>query len=612
MISNFVKVWRILSSKERRQLVLVSGLQVLSGLMDLAGVVSILPFLSVAADPEVLQSNAILGAIQNWSGYSYENFLVLLGVMSLVVLILNQVVRLSSVWYLQFVTHQIWWALHRRMFRYYMNQPYLFHLKHSNTVLLEKLQVRVNAAVAGVIRPIFLMISSFFSTLFMFCLLVMAEPIMTLALLGIIGAFYILVYKKIKTRLDFYGAISPEFSRKSFNLIAEALGAIKEIKIRRNSQIYLNLFDPLARRYCDSQVKRNLFSEVPGGMLEVIAFGGILLITLIMISSSGLQQAIPMLGLYALSLRRILPSVQKAYQEITLIRFYQPSFQVVYDDMLAAIRPAVNVKPVKVDAQPDKSKKTIHLKDLSFSYPGTGKRVLDSISLEIPHGSMIGIAGGSGAGKTTLVDLILGLFEPESGSILIGEKVLDETTLPVWQAGLGYVPQAAFIADGTIARNIGFGIPEDQLEMKRVKEVARIARIADFVESELPNKYETLVGERGVRLSGGQRQRLSIARALYHDPDVLIFDEATSALDGITEEQLMRYVHKISKGKTIIMIAHRLTTLKECDNIFLLEHGKLIDQGSYSFLMKTNLTFKRMAREEGKDSQPKGSTNESN
>lgn len=580
--------------------------------MDLAGVVSILPFLSVAADPELLHSNTTLAAIQNWFVYSDEQFLVLLGVMSLVVLILNQAVRLYSGWYLSFVTQQIWWALHKRMFNFYLNQPYLYHVKHSNTVLLEKLQVRINAAVAGVVQPIFLLMSSFFSTLFMLCLLVIAEPLMTLALLGLIGAFYLLVYQKIKTKLHYYGAISPEFSRKSFNLIAEALGAIKEIKVRRNSQIYLNLFDPLAKRYCDSQVKIALFSAVPVGIVEVVAFGGILLVTLMMISSSGLHQAIPVLGMYAFSLRRILPAVQAAYQQIARIRSYRPSLQIIYEDMVAARRSQKNVKPVNVEAKKDSCKETIELKDLNFSYPGTGKRVLDSISLEIPHGSMIGIAGGSGAGKTTLVDLILGLFEPESGSILIGGKVLDETTLPAWQAGLGYVPQAAFIADGTIARNIGFGIPEDQLNMKRIKEVARIARIADFVESELPNKYETLVGERGVRLSGGQRQRLSIARALYHDPDVLIFDEATSALDGITEEQLMRYIHKISRGKTIIMIAHRLTTLKECDNIFLLDQGRLMDQGTYSYLMKTNLTFKRMAREEGKDSQPKGSTNESN
>jgi len=566
--------------------------------MDVVGVFSILPFLSVAANPELLRSNAMLGALQNWTGFSDEHFLVLLGIMCLGMLIFNQAVRLSSGWYGQFVVTRIWWALHKRMFRYYLDQPYIFHLQYSSTVLLEKLQVRINAVVAGVIHPVFLLLSSFFSTLFMISLLVWVEPILTLTLLGVIVVFYMIVYKRIKDKIEFYGAVGPEFSRKSFNLIAEALGAIKEIKVRRNSQIYLNLFDPLARRYCDARVKIQLFSEIPGGIVEVVASGGILLVTLIMVSSAGLQQSIPLLGMYALALRRILPAVQNAYQQSSRILFHQPSLQVIYEDMEAAIRSPEIIKSVKVGTERDHCKGTIELKDLSFSYPGTSKRVLDSISLKISRGTMIGIAGVSGAGKTTLVDLLLGLFEPESGNILIGGKVLDEISLPSWQASLGYVPQVPFIADGTVARNIGFGIPEDQVDLEWVRKVAWIAQISDFIEFELPKQYETFVGERGVRLSGGQRQRLSIARALYHDPDVLILDEATSALDGINEELVMNSIRMLSKGKTIIIIAHRLSTLKECDNIFLLEQGRQIAQGSYANLMETNLTFRRMAKEE--------------
>ena len=602
MKTDFIKVWRIISTKERRQLGFVSGLQVLSGLMDLVGVLSILPFLSVAADPEMLQDNEVIRTIQTWTGYSDEHFLILLGVMSLVVLILNQAVRLGSGWYMQVVAHRIWWALHKRMFSYYLNQPYLYHLQHSSTVLLEKLQMRINATVAGVISPIFILMSSFFSTIFMLGLLVWVEPVLTLVLMGVIGAFYLIVYQKIKAKIEFYGKVSPEFSRKSFKLIAEALGAIKEIKIRRNSQLYLNMFDPMARRYCDAQVKLQVFGAVPGGVVEVLALGSILFITLIMMSSSGLQQVIPLLGAYALSLRRILPAIQNAYYQISRIRFHQPSLNVVYDDMVAAIGFPEILSPVVVSTKPGRRiGGTIELKDLSFSFPGMNKRVLDSISLKISRGSMIGIAGSSGAGKTTLVDLIIGLFEPEAGSILIGGKVLDETTLPSWQANLGYVPQSAFIADGTIARNIGFGIPEEKINMTRVKDVATIAQISDFIEYELPKQYETFVGERGVRLSGGQRQRLSIARALYHNPEILILDEATSALDGINEEMIMHSIRKLAGEKTIIIIAHRLTTLKECDNIFFLDDGKLVDQGNYQYLMEKNLTFKRMARDEQKD-----------
>ena len=601
MKTSFIKVWKILKTKERRQLMLVSGLQVLSGLLDMVGVISILPFLSLVADPSLLRRNETLGTIQNWFGYSDENFLILMGLLSLGMLVLNQTIRITSGWSVQFVCHRIWWGLHNRMFRYYLNQPYLYHLQHSSTVLLEKLQMRTNAAVAGVIQPIFLLMGSFFSTLFMLGLLVWADPVLTLILIGVIGIFYFLVYQKIKAKLDFYGAVGPEFSRKSFNLVAEAFGAIKEIKVRRNGQIYLDLFDPLAKRYCDARVKIQLFGAIPTGIVEVLAFGGILLITLAMISSTGFTQAIPLLGMYALALKRILPVVQGSYQQISQIRYYQPSLEVIYNDMVAAIHLSENIKPVKVEAERGHLDGTIELKDLSFSYPGMDKKVLDSISLEIPQGSMIGIAGGSGAGKTTLIDLILGLFEPKSGSILVGGNTLDETTIPGWQAGLGYVPQAAFIADGTVVKNIAFGISEDQVDLERVKEVARIAQISEFIESELPRKYETLVGERGVRLSGGQRQRLSIARAIYHDPNVLILDEGTSALDGINEKRVMHSIQTLSGQKTIILVAHRLTTLKGCDTIFLFEKGRLIDQGSFTYLMETNLTFKSMAREESRE-----------
>jgi ATP-binding cassette, subfamily B, bacterial PglK len=599
--SDLVKVWQILNRKERLQLSLVSGLQTFSGLMDMLGVVSIMPFLSVAANPELLQSNTVLLEIKDWLQFSDNHFLVFLGVLSFVVLLLNQIVRLVSGWYGQFVCHRIWWNLHKRMFRYYLNQSYLYHLQHAGNLLLEKLQVRINAAVAGVIQPIFLLISSLFSTLSLLILIIWVEPVMTLTLLGTIVLFYLLVFQKIKYKLDFYGKISPEFSQKSFKLIAEAFGAIKEIKVRRNGQIYIDLFDPLAKRYCDSQVKIQLFGAIPTGVVEVVAFGGILLITLLMINQpGGFQQAIPLLGMYALALRRILPAVQNTYLQITQIRFYHPSLLAIQNDLIAAIPSNEILNPKLRQGENFHPKQGIELKNLSFEFPGSSRKVLDSISLNIKAGSLIGIAGESGAGKTTLVDLILGLFEPISGNFLIDGKPLSTQSLHEWQSCLGYVPQAVFIADSSIVRNIAFGIHEYEVDLQRVKEMARIAHISEFIETELPLGYDTLVGERGVRLSGGQRQRLGIARALYHDPEILILDEATSALDGITEEKVMKSIIELSGHKTIILIAHRLTTLQECDTIFLLKNGKLVDNGNYQFLMDTNQTFRNMSRLETK------------
>jgi len=595
--NDFIKVWRTLRFKEKKQLSLVAFLQAFSGLMDMGGVLSIVPFLTVVVNPEQLQSQSLLADLKSWSQLSDNHFLIALGLFSIIMLILNQIMRLGSGWYLQLITHQIWLNLHMRMFSYYLNRSYYYHVKHSSNELLEKLQVRVNAAVAGVISPIFMLISSFFCTLFLILMLIWVEPKMTLILLAIIATFYLLVYQKIKFKMDLYGKIGPDYSAKSFKLITGAFAGIKEIKIHRSEKIYLDLFEPLAKRHINAEVKKTLFMMMPGGAVEVFAFGGILLVTILLIGSTrGIQEIIPILGLFALALRRILPAIQGAYLQIAEIRFYRPSLQIIYSDLVASL--ASNEEPLVVLRKRDGHllKHKLELNGLSFAYPETSKKVLDSISLDIPVGSMLGITGESGVGKTTLIDLILGLFEPSSGSILLDDQLLKGQLLSKWQACLGYVSQSGFIADGTIARNIAFGVPETEVDMQRIREVSEITQLSEFVESELPLQYETLVGERGVRLSGGQRQRICIARALYHDPQVLILDEATSALDGIIEEKVMKAIQNMSGEKTILLIAHRLSTLQECDKIILLEKGKLVDQGSYQFLMDTNLIFKRMAR----------------
>ena len=595
MIKDFKNVWFVLTGKEHKQLIGVAFLQIIAGLTDMLGVVSIYPFLSVLANPDLLQTNDIYMKMQEWSQLPYDSFIMMLGGISLFALTLNQVARLSAGWYSIFTSQKIWRTLHNRVFSYYLHRPYEYHLHNSGNELLEKLQVRLNAAVAGVITPFFLLISSLFSLFFVMSALIIASPVMTLTLLSIVGLFYFIVYTKIKVKLDFYGKVSPEYSSKVFGLISEAFSAIKEIKVRHNERHYLKIFDPLAKRYCDSQVKIYLFSNIPSGLVELVAFGGILLICLLMIGMSGnMQEIIPLLGMYVLALRRLLPAVHVLYMQVSNIKFYKPSFDVIHQDLINATS---FDKSNKMSTNSySLTKKDINLENLSFVYPESSSKVLDSVSLKIPSGSLVGIAGGSGAGKTTLVDLILGLLRPSDGNILIGEKRLTKDNLFNWQTNIGYVPQSGYIADGTVARNIAFGVIESEVDMQRVIEVARIAEISEFIENELPEQYNTLVGDRGVRLSGGQRQRLSIARALYHDPKVLILDEATSALDGITEKKVMQSILEFSIEKTIILIAHRLTTLQECETIFLFDHGKLVDQGDYEKLLKNNSIFYQMTR----------------
>tara|TARA_B100000945_G_scaffold313231_1_gene308940 strand:- start:2547 stop:4277 length:1731 start_codon:yes stop_codon:yes gene_type:complete len=572
-------------------------LQAISGLMDMGAVISIVPFLTVVVRPEHLESQSILADIKNWSQLSDNTFLISLGVFSVIMLLINQVIRLGTGWYGQLVVHQIWLSLHNRMFSYYLNQSYMFHIQNSGNELHEKLQIRVNAAVAGVISPAFFLLGSFFCTLFLVFLMLLNEPMMTVILLSIMITFYLAVYRKIKFKLDYYGKIGPEFSASAFKLISGAFGGIKEVKIHQREKIYVNLFEPMAKLHINAEVKKLLFMMIPGGMIEVIAFGGILLITILLIGSSrGVQEIIPVLGLFALAMKRILPAIQDTFRQIAEIRFYRPSLQIIYSDLIASLK--VKEEP-KIINKKDRYnfKEKLELKNLVFSYPGSSGKILDSISLQIPFGSMFGICGPSGTGKTTLLDLILGLFKPNSGKILLDNHPLKGNLLNKWQSSLGYVSQTGFIIDGSISENIAFGLPKNEIDMKRIREVSEIAQMSEYIESELPLQYETEVGERGVRLSGGQCQRICIARALYNDPQVLILDEATSSLDGITEEKILSAIRNLAGEKTILLTTHRLTTLQDCDTIILLNNGVLVDKGSYQHLIDTNMFFKSLARD---------------
>jgi len=596
--NNFIKVWRILNKYQRRRLIFAVFVQFLSGVTDLLGVISVIPFLTVAANPEILNSNDIFFEIMTWIGLSTDEFFILLGLMSLVVLVFNQIIRLGSTWYMSVITHQIWLETHERLFSFYLYQPYLYHVNNSSNKLLEKLQVRVNATVQGVITPIFKIIGSVISTLLVLVGLILFDAKVTLILFSIIFIFYFLVYKRIKNRVNYYGKISPEFSSKSFRLIAEAFSGIKEVKVRGSEQFYLKLYDPLARRYVNAQIKSGLFAIIPGGAVEIMAFGGILVITLIMISTNnGFIQAIPILGMFALALKRIIPAMQEIYSQLAYIEFHKPSFEVIYGDLNDALFLS-KLNNDKASFQKSKRiyKNDIKLQNVSFTYPNTSKQIIKSISMTIPYGSKVGIVGISGSGKTTLIDIILGIIKPDSGTIKLGGNIVGRENSLVQECNVGYVPQMGLILDDTILKNIAFSVPEEMIDVDRVKEVAKIACLSDFIDSKLQFGYETNVGDRGLALSGGQRQRLSIARSLYSNPDIIIFDESTSALDSITENQIMDNIHTMPSKPTIIMIAHRITTLTNCNTIFLIEGGEVADSGSYENLAKNNTIFRKMAK----------------
>jgi ABC-type multidrug transport system fused ATPase/permease subunit len=386
-----------------------------------------------------------------------------------------------------------------------------------------------------------------------------------------------------------------EKSKDRFKSVGEAIGGIKFTKVLGKENYFLESYRSGAKEFFDAQSWYQVVGKVPKYIMEIIAFGGVLALVLYFIYSDQMtNEVIPLIGLFAFAGYRLMPALQIVYASFTTFRFNQPVLNKIHYDMKEGGLADVEVDFKEGIPEQIEFKKDIKLDNISFSYDGNRKKVLEDINMKIGKDMSIGIVGTTGSGKTTLVDIVLGLLTPTEGNIYIDGTKITEDNVKNWQANLGYVPQEIFLCDDTIKKNIAFGYDDEEIDMERVKRVSRMANINELIEKELPDGYDTVIGERGVRLSGGQRQRIGIARALYHDPSVLIFDEATSSLDNVTERGVLKAIESVSKLKTMIVIAHRLTTVKNCDRIYLIDRGRVIDKGKYSELERRNEKFKEM------------------
>jgi ABC-type multidrug transport system fused ATPase/permease subunit len=331
---------------------------------------------------------------------------------------------------------------------------------------------------------------------------------------------------------------------------------------------------------------------MPRFVLEAIAFGGMLSVVLYLMARSGsFVSALPIIALYVFAGYRLMPALQQIYAGLVRLRFAGPALDALHADLMS-LKPA---DATDADTEAMLLRQAIKLANIQFGYPNAKEPALKGINLNIPANGTIGLVGATGSGKTTTVDIILGLLEPHEGTLTVDEKVINASNLRQWQKAIGYVPQQIYLADDSVAANIAFGVEPSRIDQAAVEHAAQIANLHDFVVNELPEGYATAVGERGVRLSGGQRQRIGIARALYHKPQVLILDEATSALDSLTEQAVMDAVSNLGNEITIILIAHRLSTVRQCDQIYLLDKGKVKAQGTYDQLMRNDDIFRAMA-----------------
>lgn len=590
-MQTFKKLLFLLTLQERKQAGLLLIMIIIMALLDMAGVASILPFVAILTNPVLIETNAILNSMFQVSKIlgvkSNQEFIFALGVLVFFLLIISLSFKaLTTYAQVRFVQMREY-SIGKRLIEGYLHQPYSWFLSRNSadlgTTILSEVQELINNSMS----PLMELFSKGIVAIALITLLFLVNPKLALIVGLLLGSIYFFIFCVVRNYLNRTGKKRLKNNQLRFALINEAFGAIKEIKVGGLEETYIKNFSSSAQVFAKTQSSSKIISQLPRFILEAAGFGGILLIILYIIARTGsFNNALPIVSLYVFAGYRLLPALQQIYSSFTRLSFLGPSLDKLHNDLK-------NLQPFNKNQVTGilPFNKTISLKNIDYNYPNSSITSLKDINLTIYAKSSVGLVGATGSGKTTVADIILGLLVPQKGTLEIDGKVISSQNLKSWQRSIGYVPQHIYLSDDTVAANIAFGVEHKNINQEAVEKSAKIANLHNFIIDELPKKYQTTIGERGVKLSGGQRQRIGIARALYHDPQVLILDEATSALDNQTEKEVMDEINNLSKDITIILIAHRLNTIKNCDKIFLLDKGQLKNQGTFEDLIKINENF---------------------
>lgn len=555
----------------RKKLAFVFFLSLAQGIFQVVGVTSIFPFLAIAADPDRIRHSQFgLRFLALLPPMSNRELLITAGIVAIVGLLLSNAVNLLAEYARTRYAHSFGHWLRVRLLRRMASQPYGYFLQRNSGDLLKKVVGDVMNYIDGVLLPLLDSIARGLTAALLLATLFLVQPVIALSATVGLGAFYLIIFRLLaRKRQEANEGLRTSFAG-SYREAQQMLAGIKPIKVHRAEEHFLSRFAGY------SAIVAQMFARVPivansaRYLVEPLAFGGLVLAVVVLAARGrDFSDILPNLGVMAVAGYRLIPTLQLLYAQVTRLTSMRYSLDEVFEEFAAAEREG---KSGKIEISPRKPRRiewqdAITLDAVSFIYPGTDRPVLDRFSIAIQKNMSIGFIGTTGSGKSTLIDLLLGLHRPTSGRVLIDGQPLTPELIPSWQATIGYVPQEIFLIDDTIARNIALGVPDNEIDDARLQEVCSIAQILDFIKTELRDGFQTIVGERGVRLSGGQRQRLGLARALYHRPSLLLLDEATSALDTATEAKLIEALHSLTGKLTIVMATHRLSAVGGYDEL---------------------------------------------
>lgn len=571
-----LKIYSILNLKQIRRCSIIIVAMILGAILEAIGIGAILPLISIMENPDFL---TVYPKVTKYAGiFGIMTHIQFIITATFLLLILYIIKNIYLAWQNKIqidfaVQNQIYYS--EELLTEYLQKPYLYHLNHNTATLLRNVNSGGVIVFSLIMVSMFTLLTEIITAVTIWLMLVMIDAFTAIIVAGFIGSLLYFIIKGFRKKITEQGKIQNEYSALYIKCINQSLGAIKETKVSCKEEFFLDAFRKAYFEYGKANGKFLFMNQLPRMLIETIIVCGLLLliITKLLLGNQP-AEIVPLLGVLALAAFRLMPSANRIVNLSNGIRFQMPFFNELYEDLL--IIKNKGEKETETCLQKPESRmdfeNVISVEELSFAYPEIEKQVLNNISFSIPKGKFVGIVGPSGAGKTTFVDILLGLLAPSKGKISVdGKNIYDD--IRTWQANLAYVPQSIYLIDGTIRENIALGVDEKEINDALINKVLHMAELYDFVQ-ELPAGIDTTVGERGVKLSGGQRQRIGIARALYYQPQVLVLDEATSALDNETEKSITDTILKLKGQITIIAVAHRLTTLAQCDFKVKFENGK--------------------------------------
>jgi len=579
MIENAKKVLLLFNKGEKKKLLLIFFMMIVSALFETFGIGVIVPFVGIVTNPSMITEQASINYLYKFFNFQSTTTFMIFAVIALLFIFIVKNLYILLFLYVQnriVLNQQV--KLSKRLFETYLSKPYTFHLQRNTADLLRNVNIEVPNLFQGIIMSAFMLITEILVIACIMGLLLYTTSISTIIASGLLGGSVFLFFKIFRKKINKLAKQQQVVDGMMIKWVNQGLGASKEVKVTGKESYFVSAYTSKSQINANIKRYRMMLEQSPRLFIETILVMIVLIMVLIIIfQGKNTANIVSTMALFGMAAFRLMPSINRVMNMITAIRFSKPALTVVYEDLFTNNETNSGKGTIESVVNKSDNRKftdSIKLNEVSFRYPNQKEYSLKDISLTIPIGHSVAFIGESGAGKTTLVDMILGLFQPEKGSILVDGENISEIKSK-WQQKIGYIPQSIFLTDDSIRENVAFGVPKDQIDDHAVWSALEQAQLKEFIEGQ-PNQLDTTVGERGIRLSGGQRQRIGIARALYHNPEIIFMDEATSALDNETEKDIMSAIDNLKGEKTLIIIAHRLSTIKNCDKVFKINKGRLI------------------------------------